>query len=107
MEAAESGRFTDVPSPFISGGQNAARSFSAGKIISRPNHRLTARSVSRLKRGSYKLKVIGEFDSEAGGLKVFLFCPSCSESEFLFHKPLENFQRFLGAEVTLKHRPRW
>jgi hypothetical protein len=34
-------------------------------------------TVSCLKCGSFKLKVIGEFDSDAGELKVFLFCPSC------------------------------
>jgi hypothetical protein len=39
--------------------------------------------VSCLKCGSFKLKVIGELDSDAGGLKVFLFCPSCREREQL------------------------
>jgi hypothetical protein len=27
--------------------------------------------------------VIGEFDSDAGEMKVFLFCPSCREREQL------------------------
>ena len=40
-------------------------------------------NVSCLKCGSFKLMVIGEFDSEAGELKVFLFCPSCREREQL------------------------
>jgi hypothetical protein len=39
--------------------------------------------VSCLKCGSFKLKVIGEFSSEAGELKVYLFCPSCREREQL------------------------
>jgi hypothetical protein len=38
-------------------------------------------AVACLKCGSYKLRVIGEFDSEAGDLKVFLFCPACRERE--------------------------
>jgi Zn finger protein HypA/HybF involved in hydrogenase expression len=37
--------------------------------------------VSCLKCGSYKLRVIGEHDHEAGELKVFLFCPQCRERE--------------------------
>ena len=40
-------------------------------------------NVSCLKCGSFKLMAIGEFDSEAGELKVFLFCPSCREREQL------------------------
>jgi hypothetical protein len=39
--------------------------------------------VSCLKGGSFKLQVIGEFDSDAGELKMFLFCPSCREREQL------------------------
>jgi hypothetical protein len=61
--------------------------FSAGKIISRqttpadsPFRRFT---VSCLKCGSFKLQVIGEFDSDAGELKIFLFCPSCRAREQL------------------------
>ena len=38
-------------------------------------------TVSCVKCGSFKLQVIGEFDSDAGELKVFLFCPSCRERE--------------------------
>jgi hypothetical protein len=37
--------------------------------------------VSCLKCGSFKLEVIGEFDSDAGEMKVLLFCPSCRERE--------------------------
>jgi len=37
--------------------------------------------VSCLKCGSFKLRVIGEFDSDAGDLKVVLFCPSCRACE--------------------------
>ena len=33
-------------------------------------------TVSCLKCGSYKLRVVGEFDSDAGDTKVFLFCPA-------------------------------
>ena len=40
-------------------------------------------TVSCLECGSYKLRVIGEFDSDAGGLKTFLFCPSCRQREEL------------------------
>ena len=40
-------------------------------------------TVSCLKCGSFKLKVIGEFHSDAGELKVFLFCPLCREREQL------------------------
>ena len=43
-----------------------------------PFRRFTA---SCLKCGSFKLRVIGEFDSDAGELKVFLFCPSCRARE--------------------------
>ena len=45
----------------------------------------TAKSlpVSCLKCGSFKLRVIGEFDSDAGELRVFLFCPSCRARERL------------------------
>jgi len=39
--------------------------------------------VSCLKCGSIKLKVIGEFDSDAGELKIFLFCPRCRAREQL------------------------
>ncbi len=39
--------------------------------------------VSCLKCGSFRLQVIGEFDSDAGVMKVFLFCPSCREREEL------------------------
>ena len=38
-------------------------------------------TVFCLKCGSFKLRVIGEFDSDAGELKVLLFCLSCSERE--------------------------
>jgi hypothetical protein len=37
--------------------------------------------VSCLKCGSFKVRVIGEFDSDAGETKVFLFCPACRERE--------------------------
>ncbi len=40
-------------------------------------------TVACLKCGSFKLRVIGEFDSEAGELNVFLFCPACREREQL------------------------
>jgi hypothetical protein len=40
-------------------------------------------TVSCLKCGSFKLRVIGEFDPDAGELKVFPFCPSCREREQL------------------------
>lgn len=40
-------------------------------------------TVSCVKCGSFKLRVIGEFDFDAGELKVFLFCPSCREREKL------------------------
>ncbi len=40
-------------------------------------------NVSCLKCGSFRLRVIGEFDSEAGTVKVFLFCPACREREEL------------------------
>ena len=40
-------------------------------------------TVSCLKCGSFKLRVIGEFDSDAGELKTFLFCPSCRQREEL------------------------
>jgi hypothetical protein len=40
-------------------------------------------TVSCLKCGSFKLKVIVEFDSDAGEQKVYLFCPSCREREQL------------------------
>jgi len=39
--------------------------------------------VSCLKCGSFKLRVIGEFDVEADNLCVFLFCPQCREREQL------------------------
>jgi hypothetical protein len=39
--------------------------------------------VSCLKCGSFKLRVIGEFDSETGEYKVCLFCPSCRQREQL------------------------
>jgi hypothetical protein len=39
--------------------------------------------VRCLKCGSFKLQVVGEFDSDAGELKIFLFCPSCREREQL------------------------
>src|ERR1035437_1814465 len=41
-----------------------------------PFRRLT---VSCLKSGNFKLRGIREFDSAAGELKAFLFCPSCRE----------------------------
>jgi len=37
--------------------------------------------VSCVKCGSFKLRVIGEFDSDAGELKIYPFCPSCLERE--------------------------
>ena len=40
-------------------------------------------TVSCLKCGSFKLKVIGELDSDAGELRLFLFCPKCRERELL------------------------
>jgi hypothetical protein len=40
-------------------------------------------TVSCLKCGSFKLQVIGEFDSDAGELKIFHVCPSCRECEQL------------------------
>jgi len=43
-----------------------------------PFHRF---AVSCLKCRSFKLRVIGEFDSEAGECKVFLFCPACRQRE--------------------------
>ncbi len=39
--------------------------------------------VSCLKCGSFKLRVIGELDSDAVELKLFLFCPKCRERELL------------------------
>jgi hypothetical protein len=39
--------------------------------------------VSCLNCGSFRLRVIGEFDPEAGELKVFLFCPACRARERL------------------------
>jgi len=38
-------------------------------------------TVACLKCGSVKLRVVGEFDSDAGETKVFLFCPACRERE--------------------------
>jgi len=40
-------------------------------------------TVSCLKCGSVKLRIIGGLDSDAGELKVFLFCPKCREREHL------------------------
>ena len=40
-------------------------------------------TVACLKCGSFKLRVIGEFDSEAGETKAFLFCPACRQREQL------------------------
>jgi len=40
-------------------------------------------TVSCLKCGSFKLRVIGEFDSDAGETKVFLLCPACRQREQL------------------------
>jgi hypothetical protein len=39
--------------------------------------------VSCVKCGSFKLRVLGEFDSDSGEVKVFLFCPSCRMCEQL------------------------
>ena len=39
--------------------------------------------VSCVKCGSFKLRVMYEFDSDAGEMKVFLFCPSCRKREQL------------------------
>ena len=40
-------------------------------------------TVACLKCGSYRMRVIGEFDSEAGEQSVFWFCPACREREQL------------------------
>ena len=59
--------------------------FSGARIISRPKPPVDSQfrrfNVSCLKCGSFKLKAIGEFDSDVGELKIFLFCPSCRERE--------------------------
>ena len=39
--------------------------------------------VSCLKCESVKLRMVGEFDTDAGELKVYLHCPSCRERELL------------------------
>ena len=39
--------------------------------------------VSCLKCGSFKLRVITEFDSESGKPQVFLFCPQCRARELM------------------------
>ena len=40
-------------------------------------------TVSCLKCGSYKLRVISEYDSESGEGQVYLFCPQCRAREQL------------------------
>jgi hypothetical protein len=40
-------------------------------------------NVSCLKCGNIKLRLVSEFDSDAGEAKVFLFCPSCRQNEQL------------------------
>lgn len=40
-------------------------------------------TVACLKCGSVKMRVIGELDSDAGVVNVFLFCPSCRGREKL------------------------
>jgi hypothetical protein len=40
-------------------------------------------NVSCLKCNGIKLRVICEYDGEAGEMKVYLFCPKCREREML------------------------
>ena len=37
--------------------------------------------MSCLKCGSFKLRVISEYDNESGEGQVYLFCPQCRERE--------------------------
>ena len=40
-------------------------------------------TVACLKCGSFKLRVVSEFDGDDGEAKIYLFCPSCREREQL------------------------
>ena len=52
--------------------------------------------VQYLKCQSYKLRVIGEFDGEAGEVRVFLFCPSCRSRELM----LKRSQRSIPSRIA-------
>jgi len=68
-------------------GMNAARYFMRREDYQPPTTHVDSPfrrfNVSCLKCGSFKLRVIDEFDSDAGTHQVFLFCPSCREREQL------------------------
>lgn len=50
-------------------------------ILSRVDSPFRRFMVSCVKCGSFKLRVLGEFDEDAGEVKIYLFCPSCRERE--------------------------
>ncbi len=39
--------------------------------------------VSCLKCGSYRLRLVSEFDEESGEIAVVLFCPQCRQREIM------------------------